>query len=158
MGNNWLDKVKGWLSKGKVWGQSLDSFGKLEAIAIVLAFVLIASLLVLFAGCGQKSPEARVKEQTESKVHALTAEERQLAETNAKQFFNRDYPQKQADGSVLAVRGMFLDCRPSDSNYNGLVTCHGVLPTIGGGYNDKATRYCGYTPKLVGCSDEDTVK
>lgn len=126
--------------------------------------LLIAALLAIVSltGCGQQTAEEKIKAQVEDKLHALTAEERQMAENNAKQYFNRDFPQTQVDPQGNRVmgtgRGMFLDCRPSDSNYNGLVTCHGVVPLVSGGFNDKAVRYCGYTPKLVGCSDEDTVK
>lgn len=118
-------------------------------------------ILIALAGCSQKTAQEKVDDQT-SRVHALSPEERNLAETNAKQFFNRSFPQAQGDGKGGIVmgdaRGVFLDCRPSDSNYNGLVTCHGVMPLVRGGFDDKATRYCGYTPKLMGCSDEDTVK
>jgi protein involved in sex pheromone biosynthesis len=121
------------------------------------ALSLAICALFALAACS-KSAGDKIKEQISEKVHALTADERQLAETNAKQFFNREFPQQQADGSMGAARGVFLDCRPSDSNYNGLVTCHGVMPQVKGGFNDKAMRFCGYTPKLVGCSDEDTVK
>ena len=32
-----------------------------------------------------------------------------------------------------------------------------MVPQIAGGYKE-VKRYCGYTPELVGCSDEDTVK
>lgn len=115
------------------------------------------ALAISLSACGQKTAEDKIRAQVEDKVHALTADERLMAETNAKQFFNREFPQTEG-GKLGSARGMFLDCRPSDSNYNGLVTCHGVIPRVGGGFDDKAVRYCGYMPKLVGCSDEDTVK
>lgn len=121
------------------------------------SIALIAVSVMSVTGCGQKTSEQRINEQVQEKVHALTADERILAETNAKQFFNRDFPQLQV-GTMSSARGVWLDCRPSDSNYNGLVTCHGVVPKVNGGFDDKATRYCGYTSKLMGCSDEDTVK
>jgi hypothetical protein len=126
-------------------------------------YIYLAALVVtMLAACGKQTAQDKINRQIEDKVHALTADERALAETNAKQFFNREFPQTQIgpDGAKVmgTARGMFLDCRPSDTNYNGLVTCHGVMPVVGGGFNDKATRYCGYTVKLVGCSDEDTVK
>lgn len=123
------------------------------------SIALIAVSAMSVTGCGEKqTAEQRINDQVQEKVHALTAEERILAETNAKQFFNREFPQTQGDGTMRPVRGMFLDCRPSDSNFNGMVTCHGVMPLINGRFDDKVTRYCGYTPKLMGCSDEDTVK
>lgn len=120
-------------------------------------FSIVIAAIALSA-CGKKTADQKINEQITEKVHALTADERILAETNAKQFFNRDFPQRDASGQLATARGMWLDCRPSDSNYNGLVTCHGVLPLVNGGFNDKAVRYCGYTPKMVGCSDEGTVK
>lgn len=114
-------------------------------------------LVVTLTACSKQSAEDKVKANITEGVHALTPEERTLADINAKQFFNRNFPQMQQDGSMGEAKGMFLDCRPSDSNFNGLVTCHGVMPIVKGGFNDKATRYCGYRKELVGCSDEDTV-
>ncbi len=121
--------------------------------------IFIAAIAAsLLAACGKQSIEEKVKANITEGVHALTAEERQLAETNAKQFFNRSFPNgKDNAGELTTAKGMFLDCRPSDSNANGLVTCHGIMPKMTGGFDDKATRYCGYRVELVGCSDEDTV-
>jgi hypothetical protein len=117
-----------------------------------LSLVLLAILSL--AACSEKSAQQKVEDGI-ADVHALTADERQLAENNSKQFFNREFPQMQKD-TMGTARGMWLDCKPSDSNFNGLVTCHGMLPKVNGGFDDKAVRYCGYTPKLVGCSDTDT--
>jgi len=75
---------------------------------------------------------------------------------NAKTFFEKEFPVI-VNGQRSTDRGVFLECRPSDSNFNGLVTCKGQVPQINGGFRE-ITRYCGYTPDLVGCSDEDTVK
>lgn len=125
-----------------------------------LLFITALAMAAVFSltGCGQKTVEQQVTANITDGVHALTAEERQLAETNAKQFFNRAFPNgNDAAGELTTAKGMFLDCRPSDSNANGLVTCHGILPKMKGGFDDKATRYCGYRKELVGCSDEDTV-
>lgn len=123
----------------------------------IFTTILVLAMALIVTACSQQSAEQKVEANISTGIHALTAEERQLAEVNAKQFFNRSFPQMQADGSMGDAKGMFLDCRPSDSNFNGLVTCHGMLPMVKGGYNDKATRYCGYRKELVGCSDEDTV-
>lgn len=124
-------------------------------------YLMTASALLamcLLSACSKPSVEERVKQNITEGVHALGAEERQLAETNAKQFFNRSFPNgKDAAGELTTAKGMFLDCRPSDSNANGMVTCHGIMPKMTGGFDDKTTRYCGYRPELVGCSDEDTV-
>jgi hypothetical protein len=115
---------------------------------------LAVSLLTLFAitlsGCGEKSAEDKVKEQA-SKVHALTEDERALANANGKAFFEK--PWAPAGGK----QGQFISCRPSDSNFNGLVTCSGFIPQPDGSMPE-IKRYCGYRADLVGCSDEDTVK
>lgn len=137
----------------KVWFAS----NKHTAYA-VLALVAVG-LLLLFScvGCSEKSAEQRVTEQVKEKVHALTADERQLAQTNAKSYFEKEFPVQPTGGPLGKERGAFLECRPSDSNFNGLVTCKGMVPQFAGGFKE-TTRYCGYTPQLVGCSDEDTVK
>lgn len=128
---------------------------KLKLLGMIVAVAL--------AGCEHKTAEQKVDSFVggENGIYALKAEERQMAENNAKQYFNRDFPQMQVDSAgnrtMGTARGMFLDCRPTDSNANGLVTCHGMMPTASGGFNDHAVRYCGYRKELVGCSDEDTV-
>lgn len=120
--------------------------------------ITLAAVMALAACNKPQTVAEKVKQNITEGVRALGAEERQLAETNAKQFFNRSFPNgKDAAGELTTAKGMFLDCRPSDSNTNGMVTCHGILPKMTGGFDDKATRYCGYRPELVGCSDEDTV-
>lgn len=123
-----------------------------------IVFAAAIAALLLTACEKPQTVAEKVKQNITEGVHALGAEERQLAETNAKQFFNRSFPNgKDQAGELTTAKGMFLDCRPSDSNANGMVTCHGILPKMTGGFDDKATRYCGYRPELVGCSDEDTV-
>lgn len=115
---------------------------------IVAAFAAAAALSL--SACGSKTAEQKVASQV-AQVHPLSADERGRAETNAKRFFEKQW--LNADNA----RGQFNECRPSDSNYNGLVTCFGFIPKAGGGYQE-IKRYCGYTPELTGCSDEDTVK
>jgi protein involved in sex pheromone biosynthesis len=122
----------------------------------ILSIAILASALFI-QGCSQQTNEQRIQEQITQKVHALGADERLQAQTNAKQFFEKEWPQKKQDGSIGRERGFWNECRPSDSNANGLVTCFGKVPTLGGGFED-VKRYCGYRPELVGCSDEDTVK
>lgn len=120
-------------------------------------FLFIMALAFGLSACSEQSVEDKVKANITKGVHALTSEERLLAETNAKQFYNRSFPNGQdTAGELTTAKGMFLDCRPSDSNANGMVTCHGIMPKMKGGFDDKSTRYCGYRPELVGCSDEDT--
>lgn len=113
-------------------------------------FLMLAISLSL-AACGQQTAEQKINRQVKDKVHALTADERQLAMINAKSFYEKEW-------SIYDnKRGMVTECRPSDSNFNGLVTCTGMVPNSHSGYAE-IKRYCGYTPGLVGCSDEDTVK
>jgi len=116
---------------------------------ITLAIAALVACAGL-AGCGAKTAEQKITNQV-AQLHALTADERSRAETNAKKFYEKQWI------TAANERGQFNECRPSDSNFNGLVTCFGFIPKPGGGYNE-AKRYCGYTPELTGCSDEDTVK
>jgi hypothetical protein len=129
-----------------------------KSFAFFASVLMILSLSMGLTACGKQTVEQRVSANIKDGVHALTSEERQLAETNAKQFYNRSFPNgTDVAGELTTAKGMFLDCRPSDSNANGMVTCHGIMPKMKGGFDDKSTRYCGYRPELVGCSDEDTV-
>lgn len=126
-----------------------------KLFSIIAVFALFFSVLGL-AGCETGSAEDKIKKQVTENVHALTADERPLAQTNAKSYFEKEFPVQTREGSLTKERGSFLECRPSDSNFNGLVTCKGLVPQLGGGFKE-VTRYCGYRPELVGCSDEDTV-
>lgn len=121
-----------------------------NSITAMALGIFVAGVL---AACGSQSAEQKVTAQT-SKVHALSADERGLAQTNAKQFYEREWPVDTHGGKA---RGIWIECRPSDSNYNGLVTCSGKVPQMGGSFAD-VKRYCGYVPELGSCSDEDTVK
>lgn len=122
------------------------------AIAVVLIVGMLA--LIVAGGCSRNA-EDKIKAQVEQGVHSLTADERPRAQANAKSYFEKEFPVMK-NGSLDKERGSFLECRPSDSNFNGLVTCKGLIPQLNGGFKE-VTRYCGYTPTLVGCSDEDTV-
>lgn len=125
-------------------------------ISTISTFVAALAISVLVA-CSPQTTEQKIQEQINDKVHALTGDERLAAQTNAKQFFEKEWPQTKQDGTIGRERGFFNECRPSDSNANGLVTCFGKVPNINGGFNDMK-RFCGYRKELVGCSDEDTVK
>lgn len=118
-------------------------------------FISLAMLAAL-VGCGKESANEKIAKQVSENIHALTADERPLAQTNAKAFFEKEFPVQTREGSLTKERGSFLECRPSDSNFNGLVTCKGLVPQLQGGFRE-VTRYCGYRKELVGCSDEDTV-
>lgn len=121
--------------------------------SLSIKFLVVAAVLGLSA-CGKVDPSAKVDASMSNTLYPLTAEERQLAETNAKQFYNKQWPAK---GGELKT-GLWTECRPSDSNTNGLVTCFGFVPSQTKDTMDVVTRYCGYRPKMVGCSDVDTVK
>lgn len=119
-----------------------------------MLFALIAAFGL--TACGPQSAEEKIAAATKDGTHSLTADERPRAQANAKTFFEKEFPVQQRDGSLGRERGVFLECRPSDSNFNGLVTCKGQVPQMNGGFKE-TTRYCGYTPELVGCSDEDSM-
>lgn len=109
-------------------------------------------------GCSdQKTTEEQIQINITKNVHALTADERPLAEANAKAFFNKAWPVPQAGTTNLdMVNGVWTECRPTDSNKNGMVTCRGLVPQLNGAFKE-VTRYCGYRKELLGCSDQDAV-
>ena len=124
----------------------------------IVIFALLA-VAVFSAGC-KKSAAEKVAA-TVANVHALNADERTLAEINAKRYFEKEWPvqRREADGNIVLTkeRGALVNVRPSDSNFNGLVTSVGMVPQQNGGFKEVKV-FCGYKPELVGCSDEDTVK
>ena len=120
------------------------------------SLIISVLMLGLLTACGSKTAEEKINAQVKEKVHSLTADERPRAQANAKSYYEKEFPVI-VGGVRGSERGVFNECRPSDSNFNGLVTCKGLVPQINGGFKE-TTRYCGYTPELVGCSDEDTVK
>ncbi len=118
---------------------------------------IIAAITALLSACSGQTAEQKIAAQIQEKTHSLTADERPRATANAKSYYEKEFTVISGNGQRGLERGVFLECRPSDSNFNGLVTCKGQVPQINGGFKE-VTRYCGYTPTLVGCSDEDTVK
>lgn len=123
-----------------------------NTLTLVIGAAALMAAAVLSA-CS-KTAEQKINAQVSEGVHSLTADERPRAQANAKAYFEKEWPVL-VNGQRTAERGVFLECRPSDSNFNGLVTCKGQVPLFQGGFKE-TTRYCGYTPALVGCSDEDT--
>ena len=119
---------------------------------IIIAVAIAAAL----TACEKQSAEDKIKAQVQDNAHALTADERPMAQANAKAYYEKEFPIKNKDGSLGRERGAFLECRPSDSNFNGMVTCKGMVPQMDGGFKE-VTRYCGYRKELVGCSDVDAV-
>ena len=142
------------LTKGNGMNKILSNWD--DYIHYALVAIALGTLAITVVSCiGGASSEQKVTAQL-NKIHALTSDERGLLQTNAKAFFEKEFPV--VDGAdIKKVRGTFLECRPSDSNFNGLATCKGLVPQVKGGFQE-VTRYCGYQPVLVGCSDEDTVK
>jgi hypothetical protein len=122
---------------------------------------IVVSILVVFAiffvsGCSQPTAQEKVKAQS-AKIYALTADEMNVATINAQQFFGREWPTKDNLGENVNKRGLLILVRPSDSNFNGLVTCIGKIPKLNGGYDD-VTVYCGYQKDgFLGCNDQDSV-
>jgi len=114
---------------------------------------LFLTALFLAACTDGPTAEQKIQAQVKDKVCALNADERLMAQTNAKNYFEKAWP-----GRGAPKTGMFTSCRPSDSNFNGFVSCFGFLPNQQNDVMVETKRYCGYRPELVGCSDEDTVK
>lgn len=74
--------------------------------------ILLAAILPLSVACSKKSSEEKIKEQMNEAVHSLNAEERILAETNAKQFFEKEFPVVRGE-DITKLNGAFLEWRPS---------------------------------------------
>lgn len=120
-----------------------------------MKYTLIALAALTLAACAkEETAEQKIQAQVKDKMYALNADERLMAQANAKNYFEKAWP---GPGGAPKV-GMFTSCRPSDSNFNGLVSCFGFLPNQQTDVMVETKRYCGYRPDLVGCSDEDTVK
>lgn len=123
----------------------------MKNILIALATITVLAPL---AACG---PEKSAKEQVDhqvSKVYALNDEERDLAIFNAKNYFEQAWPLNEEGKSR---KGKLIECRPTDSNRNGLVTCSGYVVTPENVLTMQV-RYAGYRKDIVGTSDVDMVK
>lgn len=118
----------------------------------IASLLAIAAASLTLIGCTEKTTDQRVQAQLESQ-HGLTDQERALAKANAKEFFEHSWP----SNTGKTAQGQLINCRPSDSNANGLVTCTGYVGSVEDGHLVERTMYCGYRPELVGCSDKDTV-
>lgn len=117
--------------------------------SLILSTLFVAVVATL-AACGQATSTEKVADQT-SKVYPLNADERNMVAINGKQYFEKEW--LPAGGK----RGQLINCKPSDSNFNGLVSCNGFVPQPNGTFSEQKM-YCGYKAELVGCSNEDTVK
>lgn len=129
-------------------------FSRAAAVAL-----MSLGLSLFVSGCGkQETTQDKITRNISSGsgAYSLTMEEQQAAVVNATQYYNKGWPQTQTNGSVSQVNGYFAECRNSDSNANGLVTCMGKVPKIEGGW-DNVTRYCGYRKDFTGCNDKDVI-
>lgn len=141
------------------------------------SFFLLAILSIFvsffFTACSKEDPQAKAnrlateaqakeaeKTKTSEGLHALTAEEIIRARDSAIAYFgNAAWPVRHKDkttGEFIdeAKPGVFDNCRPTDSNHNGKVSCTGRTPKYEGGF-ELITRYCGYNGQIIGCSDRD---
>ena len=113
--------------------------------------VFAFSLMPILSGCApEKSAEEKVAKALKEQQYALTADERKRANTNASNYFEKEW--------VISEkrRGQVTMCRPSDSNTNGYVTCFGITPAPGPvGFNQESQVFCSYRPELVGCTDKE---
>ena len=114
----------------------------------MLAPVLLLSVLGI--SCSAPTAEQQ-REKQSSKVYTLTDSELAIANSNGKAYFEKTLT---VQGS--SVKGNLLNCRPTDSNFNNLVSCNGYLPDPNTGSLYSATIYARYDGE--GVSDEDTVK
>jgi hypothetical protein len=114
---------------------------------------LLIPVLMLSAfsvSCSANTPEEK-REKQASAVYTLTDSELDIANANAKAFFEKTL---NVNGS--SVKGTLLNCRPTDSNFNNLVSCNGYVPDPNTGSLYTATIYARYDGE--GVSDVDMVK
>lgn len=128
--------------------------------SFMFALIISAFTLTLAAGCAEKTADQRAAElqkaeaqktKTSDGLHALTSEEMIRAVANAKEYFaNTAWPVNNVPSS-----GIYNNCRPTDSNHNGKVSCSGKTPGTEGKSWTNVTVYCGYNGQILGCSDKD---
>jgi hypothetical protein len=78
--------------------------------------ILMLAISLSLTACGQQTAEQKINQQVKDKVHALTADERQLAMINAKSFYEKEWPYwryHHADG--------VMHPRPHHKAWNGIV-------------------------------------
>ena len=113
--------------------------------------VFAFSLMPILSGCApEKSAEEKIATAVKDKQYPLTADERKMAKTNAATYFEQQW--LAGDNR----RGQVTNCRPSDSNANGYVSCYGIIPADGPtGYKAETRMFCAYRPELVGCTEKE---
>lgn len=120
---------------------------KAQAVAQAVAVKVAADRAAAASAAAAMTAEQKVEAKLKGKYN-LTVDERNMATVNAKNYWEK--PWLPAGGK----KGQVINCRPSDSNANGLVTCSGYVPNPAGTF-DETKMYCGYRPELVGCVDND---
>ena len=115
--------------------------------------LIVVSILTILTACGE-TPEQQLKTQ-ESKVHTLSPEQLNIANANAKAYFEQLWPFSDSNSDRKEAKGKLLNCRPTDSNFNNLVSCTGYVVDTNG-VLQPATIYSRYVGQ--GTSDQDTVK
>lgn len=112
-----------------------------------MKYITLFIAVLALAACGKKADP----------THNLSADESRRAKINASAFFDGEHAVVKEDGTLGKAQGSFSECRPQDSNSNGMVTCTGVVPANTPNGWATITRYCGYQEGGVqGCSDKDT--
>jgi hypothetical protein len=115
---------------------------------VAFGFIALSTLAV---GCSAPTSEERVEQQV-ANVYTLTPEEFDMAKSNAKAYFEKAW--KMDDGTTLT--GLMSFCRPTDSNFNGIVTCVGQVPNSATKGFQETKIYAYY--KTQGVTDSDDVK
>ena len=119
--------------------------------AIAAAVIgLTGSLTACSENAGPPATATSITELVKAKQYPLKPDELQSAQINASSYFAQEWID--ADNK----RGKLINCRPTDSNKNGKVTCTGKVPQPPHGqtYAD-VDMYCGYVPEINGCSNKD---
>ncbi|WP_374335369.1 hypothetical protein [Methyloversatilis sp.] len=119
-----------------------------------LKFAIVSALALAAVACGQETTapvtQDDIKAQMKLKHYALTPDEANLAQANAKSYFGQEWV------DAANKRGMFVYCKPTDSNKNGKVTCSGKIPNPPNGATYRDTdMYCYYIEGVNGCSNKD---
>ena len=123
-----------------------------------LHFLAIVSMALSAWACSEPQSAKQQVDRKIGQVYNLTAEERAMALANAKKFFEQPRPDAENQSGYVA------ECKPSDSNKNGLVSCYGMIPKqyvinddgtkVARGFEEQR-RYCGYVANKVGCQRDD---
>ena len=102
-------------------------------VCLLSAAVMMLGLFSM-SGCSKSDPTG---------PYTLTAEEAMRAKASAENYFRQQiWPVKGEEGRDEMKSGIFVNCRPTDSNSNGRVSCQGKTPQYKGGWLD-TTMYCG---------------